>query len=227
MLEPYGINTTVVPVGGGWHYLQEMPDGSKHRIPTQFVLPSDAALIKAVVQFRANHNLPQGDVMADIADYVRKISPENDRFRRNPHLRPKAKPLDPRATLSHRITDWLRNECPRQPRLIPTHEADERSEICAKCPQNVQWKTLCYPCNEITEAFGQNLRQRPGYKFDSQLKACRLHSLYLPAAVFVDRDALPPVNGDAPSACWLHPHASPHLSQDPPLPAVPAPEGGG
>lgn len=226
MLEHYGIHTAFTPPGG-WHYMQPLADGSLFRIPAKHGAMTDADLVRMVTLFRAQNRIDQGDVGWDVANYIRTNFPRHDRTTRNPEALPKRRHKPGFRPLIEKIADWLRFEVTGNPKLLIEDEADARAEICAACPNNVQWKTLCVPCVEDVAMRAMNLRQRAIYKHDDKLRGCRLHALHLGAAVFIDREALPPVNGDAPSACWLHPHASPHLSPPPSLPAVPpSPEAG-
>lgn len=202
MLESYGITIAVMPIGG-WRYIQELPQGGTQRIPARGCAGTDAKLVEQVKMFRVNAGIDLGDVASDVAEFIKRESPINDRFPKRPkkpstHTEEKFRPY------IERIKDWLLQISVKQPRLLIEDEADERAEVCMKCPQNVPWKTGCLPCCEAVVSRGQNVRQRPGYKHDKSLGACRLHDLYLASAVFIDRDDLPQTNPNAPEACWMH-----------------------
>lgn len=207
MLEDYGVNVNIFPSGGGWRYEQPLPTGGVQRIPVHGSAEDDRDLVKQVALFRVNARIDQGDVAYDVSEYLKEHSREVDRLPKRKNYRPAKKRFRPgHRPLIERIADWLRYKAPRNPRLLLKDEADERMKICAECPHNVKWKTACLDCVEDVTSRGQNLRQRPGYEHDDKLHACRLHDLYLPSAVFLDRDALPETHSDAPAFCWMrHP----------------------
>lgn len=205
MLEKLGVGTGVMPICG-WTYMQPLPDGTKQRIPATGDAGGDAQLVEQVRMFRINTGIEIGDVDGDVAAYIRRESPINDRF---PGRVYESSPEVVQARAGHRpyierIRDWLRSQVGKRPRLVIEDDADVRAAECIKCPHNVPWKTGCLPCCEAVVSAGQNLRQRPGYKHDKSLGACRLHDFHVSTAVFLDREALPATNPQAPDFCWMH-----------------------
>lgn len=205
VLEKYGITCGIMP-STEWSFQQPLPQGGMQRIPVKGCAGTDAELVKQVTFFRVNAGIDVGNVEAEIAAYIRRESPINNRFpgREYPEdiPEPKEKAVHKRPVIE-RIRDWLRDVSAKRPRLILEDDADVRMEVCAKCHQNIKWKTGCHPCVEAVDARAMNVRQRPSYKGDKKLGACRLHDLHLPTAVFIDRDNLPEVNPSAPEECWM------------------------
>lgn len=192
-----------MPQSAGWRYEQPLPQGGFQRIPARGCAGTDGELVRQVRFFRINTGIDVGNPEFDVAEFIKRESPLNNRFpnRTTKASEEAAKPQF--RPLIERVKDFLVSVGRKNPRLMIEDEADERSMVCADCPQNVKWQTGCEPCNDAVRSRGQNLRQLPHYKHDKDLRACRLHDLFLPTAVFLDRENLPAVNPDAPQACWM------------------------
>lgn len=195
-LEDYGLKTGLIPNGGKWAYLQSFKNGSIT------IEAGDAdALVSAVKLFRANAHIDLGNVEADIAAYIKTISPPNNKYpgkEYNPAVaRPGSRPI------IERLRDTILVIAPRKPVLLNIQEADERAAACLSCRHNVQWRSGCAPCNEEVDYRLRTLRKRASYHHDETLNACRLHDLPLAAAVFIERSDLPPAKDEAPANCWL------------------------
>lgn len=151
--------------------------------------------------FRVAHNLEMGDPEDDIATFIKRVSPHNDRFKGRNIGQARTKPLIP---IIKKIREWMQKLSPKQPDLILATEATERAQICLKCPQNIKWRVdACGECNKAVEYEGNCLRTVTDYPYDGALMACRLHETYLPAAIFIDRDFLEAKHPEAPANCWM------------------------
>lgn len=205
MLEKFAVITGVQPIGG-WRYLQPLSDGTTQRLPIQGCAGTDSNLVSQVKAFRIQAGIDYGDPEADVAEFIKTVSPINNRFPQRPHQASKIQIEQARGFRPYieRIKTWLHQMSGKQPRLLIEDEADARADVCMGCPHNVKWAVGCVPCNEAIKSRGQNIRQRPRYKHDSKLGACRLHDLHISTAVFLDREALPSINPNAPQNCWLH-----------------------
>lgn len=204
MLEKLGVGCGVNPICQ-WSYEQPLAQGGTQRIPPSGCAGSDTKLVSEVRQFRINAGIDIGDVAADVAAYIRRESPINDRFPGRTYessAEALATSLGRRPYIE-RIKDWLRAISAKRPRLVIEDEADARAEVCQKCPHNVPWRTGCLPCVEQIEYVARNVRQRASYKHDKKLGACRLHDFHVSSAVFVDRESLPELNPNAPAECWM------------------------
>jgi hypothetical protein len=200
-LEDMGLATGVKPIGGGWRYLQTLK-GEIHRIPHTGSETSAKALIEAVRIFRINEGIELGDPTADVVDFIRKASPQNDRWKGRPRLG--VQRIKEKVPLIQVCREWLDKTTLENPTLTDYDTAVNRAGVCEHCPQNVAWKlSNCADCNEKVEYKGTILRQRVEFALDSCLRACRLHGFHLPSVVFIDRDALPPRNEQAPEKCWV------------------------
>ena len=203
-LKPYGINPDLAPSGAGWWFPQPFSDGIQ-RIPASGCTGSAEKLCEEVLRFRSREGIPLGDYKAEIAAHMAKVSPLNRIDKRHPLPVPVPEKREESVPLITRVVQWLIEVSSRTPRVVRVDEADERAGVCLKCPHNVKWRNGCAPQVDSVILRGMALRQRPIYSHDQDLLACRIHSLFLPAAVFVDRDYLPHKTSDTPQPCWLPP----------------------
>lgn len=198
-LEDHGVIATLTPIGG-W-FFQQLYAGEMFRIPHAGAAETGEALIAQVIQFRVNVNLPLGDPVYDVAQFTKARSPQNDRYAGRQIGQPRTEPREP---IIKALRDWLEGLAQTKPELCGIDEANERAAICQTCPQNIKWQLeTCGACNEALVEQGLFMRRRVSYAPDVALKACRLHKIYLPTAVFIDRDALPQRHQDAPAGCWV------------------------
>lgn len=199
-LEELGIITDMGPVGG-WTYPQAMPDGSIQRIPARGHCRLAKELVEEVSNFRANVGIPQGDVALDIARYIAKKSPENDRNRGRGIIdKPRPEPFVP---LIERMRAWVDERLPLKPKLCDKTEANFRADICMGCPMNIRWETSCGACVQEIANRTMSLRNLVSYEYDEALLGCRVYGAPLGALIFLDRDELPAQQTDAPGKCWV------------------------
>lgn len=200
-LEDHGVITALKPIRGGWHYMQTQ-GGEVWRIPATGSAASGSKLVEEVRTFRVNQGIEVGDPVADVADYTKKNSPPNDKFKGRAklgHIRVKEK-----EPLIQRCRESLAELQEARARLTDPDEATRRAAICQHCPQNIRWEVSgCAECNEKVNYLGACIRQRATFPLDGALKACRLHGFHLPTEVFIDRSYLPERHADAPSGCWV------------------------
>lgn len=200
-LTKYRVNQSLVPSGEGWWFPQPFGKGIQ-RIPVKGCAGSPKALCEAVLLFRSQHGILLGNYEAEIATHMLRVSPQN--ILGNAPFVPYEAPVEPVPPLINRVAAWLSHVSNQQPRLIHIDEAKERAEICLKCKAHCEWRTKGHDTMEATIGYrGATVRQCSSHPLDSKLKACRLHDLYLPAAVFVDRDNLPKKLETTPENCWL------------------------
>lgn len=201
-LEDYGVITGIMPEKEGWRYEQEW-EGGKQRIPPKGCAGTGKRLVEMVKKFRINIHVDVGNVEEDVANYIKSVSQINNRFPRKQFFNSNPEPVKKKKSIQSRIRDWLRKIMPTHPRLLMEDEAIARSEICSKCRANVKWSDGCVPCAKEIYSMAQNVRQRPSFEPSDNLKACVLHDIYLPAAVFIDSDHLPARHPSAPEFCWM------------------------
>lgn len=197
-IEQYGVKTNIIPAGG-WRYPQPV-EGQE---PYWLSASGPEELIASVVQWRINQGLPMGDPGLDVANYILATCPQSRLYgwTQVPDPVVKAKPITP---LTERARGWVRMKLQKQVRLAVADEPDKNADKCLKCPQNIlRWQSTCSPCNDALTYEGNRLRQRTIYKEDVRLGVCRLHGIYLPAAIFLDRDDHPERDEKAPDFCWI------------------------
>lgn len=201
-----GIITGVKPIGG-WRYPQRYGDGfttiEPSHAPKGHYASHGDKLVEAVRLFRRTHGLSEGDPALDVAEFIRRASPQNDYYRgKVPDNigKPRIREIKP---LIESVREWLDNIALRKPRFVSSLEATDRAEVCMRCPQNIRWQINCGECNTEVDKRGVLVRGEVSFELDSCLNACRLHKLYLQAAVFIDRDYLPDRHPDAPEHCWI------------------------
>lgn len=191
----YGLTTGVIPVGD-WEYQQAI-DGGLHQCKAQ----DFEGLVAEVLRFRIDNNLTIGDAAADVADYTRRKSPQNDlRRKAGGQFQPaQQRPITPLAERMKHLLHGLNN---KQVAKVDIDEANRRAAICDKCPQNIKWESTCSSCNEDIRYRSNLLRGRTSFPYDEKLRGCRLHALNLQSAVFM-ADNLPARDDKAPGFCWL------------------------
>ncbi len=191
--QDYGLITEIRPPYG-WYFIQPLKDDS-FRIEG----PDYPGLVRLVTLYRISAGLPLGDVEHDICLFTRERSPMNDfwKGRVYPPI------IDPNQPISARLTQWLASMKLARVKIVSKAEAKTRADICENCPQNIKWKSKCAPCNEAIESDGRIVRRFAASEHDGKLNACRLHSVLLSCAIFIDRAFLPPRNEKSPSDCWM------------------------
>lgn len=197
-LKDYHVIEDLVP-SGGWRYMQ-MWNGEPIRIPVTGSAKSAEDLLRQVLEFRVMQNIEIEDLEQDVAEYIKKVSVQNDRFKGRNIGKPRIRAKRP---IIYDIRDWVDKSLEERPRIVTIHEAMERAAICAKCPQNIEWKTKCGSCNDEVEYRSRALRKIPSSKYDDAMKACRLHLVHLVSAIFLDQDHLPGKSSGAPEHCWM------------------------
>lgn len=199
-LEDYGVSTAPKPIGGGWRYEQEHL-GQLWRIPHSGSAGTGEKLVQAVIDFRASAGVAPGDPVAEVAEYIKRVSPPNDRFKGRQIGQPRVREVTP---LIHFLRQWLDEVAAQRPRFVSNEDAQGRAIACLKCPQNIRWEvTGCGACNDEVTTRSYALRKSKGVAGQDALKGCRLHRIHLPAAVHLDRDFLPNRAPEAPAICWL------------------------
>lgn len=207
-LDERGIIVGLKPIGG-WRYPQAIAGTVTTIKPehapkgTHFGNFGDK-LVCAVQHFRRIHNLPEGDAFHDVAEFIRRASPQNDYYRgKTPDIigKPRLRAITP---LIQELRNWIEDTMLRKPNLVNTLDAVDRGAICMGCPQNIRWQVSnCDKCNKEVETRGILLRGEVMFELDPALLACRLHKMHLQSGVFLDRDFLPARHPDAPASCWI------------------------
>ncbi len=203
-MNDHGINEQLIPIGGGWRYEQEYGIDSEqkpfiYRIPEQGSAESFGHLVRLVTIFRVNQGMDIGEPDLDVANYIKIASRGNDIYKTGPIMRSRA--ITP---LIYVMRTWLDAMQLKRPDTISSEDAGNRATICAQCPHNVEWKIkACGDCNDQVINKGACLRKVTTFPPADVLRACRVHGVYLPAAIFLDSDDLPDRSEQAPASCWM------------------------
>ena len=162
-------------------------------------------LVRLVIDFRISHQIsPFGDPIADVAAFIKEISPQNDKFPKGPRNRPVIQTRTQYSILD-RINIWLKRMTEVKCVYVQKPEAERRAAICEACRQNVSWKGACAPCNEETEIRSVIIKgSKPDLNF--RLNACRIDGTILKASVWLEKDQILSNSDPAhprPQECWL------------------------
>ena len=173
----------VVPAGGGFRFMQRLPNGGYHT----FLENDPEALFKVVLDFRKDNNLPIGDLKAELA---RGISAP---------ILPK---LQESRSLRERVTAWLVNKQFGIVKYVSPEEATKRAELAMKCPYNiVNYADECLECYNSTLRGLYAIRQGRSTKYDNFLGACKHCGYDNQTAVHLQASCLPNTTGQ-PRPCW-------------------------
>ncbi len=199
-LHDHGISESIVP-SGGWRYVQIF-QGQPYRIPDKGEAESGAQLVIFVKRFRINNGIEMGSPEMDIAEYMKKVSPQNDIYKRHDATPPQK--VRPKKSMLQCLREWVDEKIEERPDLVTKTEATERSEMCRGCIQNIKWKSSgCGECNQEVEYRGNVIRKINVFDADDGLMGCRLHQAHIPTLIFLDRAFLPDRSENAPPNCWI------------------------
>jgi len=174
----------------GWHYEQDgvRIDASGY----------DQLLI-AVETFRANNNLPQGDVEADVDEYICSRWPHFCGI--FTHVASEEKKIP--ALLLDDVRVWSMNLLGGEGyNMVSDELADARAAICEQCPNNTNWKSSCRTCVSTVERQLATVRQARDVYHSANLGGCSVNRFDARTAVFLDAENLTPAAG-LPDFCWL------------------------
>ncbi len=173
---------SVVPSGGGWRFLQRLPNGAMKT----FLETSEAKLFDAVTEFRKNNNLPVGNL---------------DRELKIGMSAPVAHVYSDQRSLRERVTSWLANRQFGTVRYVPQEVAEERARLAASDIHNiVEYADACLECYQSTLRGLFAIRQGKTTSYDDRLGACDIHGWDNRTAVHLDTNCLQGIKASDP--CW-------------------------
>jgi hypothetical protein len=179
----------------GWHYI----DGD-----ARITGHSYESLIQAVQSFRAENNLPQGDVTGDVNSYICSNWPHYchgvDMV-----VVTSADPQTAGTELMNDVQVWAKNiqQSNKQINFVTDDIAEERAKICRNCSQNYYWRGGCASCVISTERLCASIRQGRDTHTSISLGGCRTQRHDNRTAVFFDKDILQK-SSNLPNNCWLN-----------------------
>lgn len=190
-------NQSVVPPGG-YHFVE------KGDVTMRFEAESYEALAQSVLRYRLANGKPPGNPAQEIIDYVCGNWPH---FCHDTESKvPKAAARRSRH-LSTRVATWLPvfYSHARADRGPGQAEIQRRAEICARCPQNKEYRDGgCGSCLESISRLFFVFRRDREIPFEKQLGACNIIGQLNSAAVLASSlPAIEPeVKEQLPDSCW-------------------------
>lgn len=167
--------------------LRYPPGGFKYTDPDGilFTGSSVANLVGKVAEYREANHFPAGDPFAEVNEQL---------CNRFPAMAVEAdRPADGQK-LVEQVVRHLRHlstklQLKREIRLVSPELASRRAEVCFSCPHNVDWKSLCRPCQLastglIAAAVG---KRKPAEQLAG--RCCTVEGFDLSAAVWLHDDA--------------------------------------
>lgn len=187
-----------------------MPDGWHFQVNPSLRLEADTfpELIKVVEEYRVSNNMPIGEPLDDVVNYICSTYPHQC------HQVPGAtvsveveRPAQKKISLLDRIIGWFDRQTRRldSSAIVLSMEAQQRAAICAKCRFNVNWKTGCGQCSDNINRLSKLVRQGHSIPAERKLKACSILGQENRAAVFLQQDRLES-SPELPSWCWVKKH---------------------
>lgn len=160
-----------------------------------------ADLVARIRDYRLRNGRPLGDVVEEVNAFTCARFPPGCRDTSSPP--PGA--ITPGAQLAARVTQWyyalirVLSETPVL--LVPPELAQERANICLKCPRQANWATACGSCAGSTFRLGVSIRQGSEVKKGDQLRGCDLLGEDTRTSIWLPR-LLPSTLPTLPDFCW-------------------------
>lgn len=188
----------VMPGGNGWEYMAGDASIRSHSLD---------ALYTAVEKFRAENNIPTGDVIGDVNAQICGRFPNNCNgyapgYEANLQI---AVAQTKASYLLEDVQMWAAGVLKTEQRyaLVANAEAERRAMICQSCPNNTSWRG-CKTCGHAvsaTERVCASIRQARDTKTSQNLGGCMKLRHDNQTAVFLDKDILQKAQG-LPANCW-------------------------
>ena len=171
-----------VPAGGGWRFLQRLPNGQMR----PFLTTSKQKLYEEVLLFRRTNNLPTETLERELELGVSSpVTPvRQDGF-----------------SLRERVTHWLLGRQFGTVRYVNQEVADERAKLASQDENNVtNYADECIECYQNTTRGLFAIRQGKTTPYDDKLGACLVHGWDNKTAVHLDASCLKGIKPTDP--CW-------------------------
>jgi hypothetical protein len=105
------------------------------------------------------------------------------------------------VTPINKASDWLARISTMPLEHVDAALAAQRAQICASCPQNVQWQTGCGPCNDNVNVRTQIAKGSLATPYDRNLFVCRIFGTHNAVAVWL-KDTFSNSDQKPPPICW-------------------------
>jgi len=186
--------TGMVPPNG-WHYFDSDAKLTSHSYET---------LLRAVENYRAENNLPLGDVEGDVNSYICSNWP-NFCHGVDMVVVTSVNPETQQQSLLNDITVWARNilNSKTANNLVSDELAEERAKTCLDCPQNKKWQAGCGSCVAAAERVSASIRNGRDTKSSAKLGGCLSMRHDNRSAIFFDKSKLTQASS-IPENCWMN-----------------------
>jgi hypothetical protein len=179
----------------GWHYVDGDVRLNGHSYDN---------LLDVVQKYRAENNIPFGDVTGDVNSYICSNWPQ---FCHGVDMVSVTSVLAPTATteLMNDIQTWVKNllHSNKQVNFVTEELAEARAKTCLSCPQNVNWRGGCSSCVNSTDRISASVRQGRDTKSSQVLGGCMKMRHDNRSAIFFDKDTFDRAS-NMPENCWLN-----------------------
>jgi hypothetical protein len=178
---------------GGWHYI----DGD-----VKLTAYSYDNLIKTVENYRAENNLPQGDVVGDVNSFICTNWPNTCHGVDMVVITSVNAPTQATDLLAD-IQVWAKNILHSNKPLMLVHDevAETRARVCRACPENINWRAGCTSCITAADRLCASIRQGRDTPSSQVLGGCRLMRHDNRTAIFFDKDQIMK-SESVPNNCW-------------------------
>lgn len=180
---------------GGWHYV----DGDATLKGYTY-----KNLLDVVRDYRAENNLPAGDVEGDVNSYICTNWP-NFCHGVDMVVVTSIQSPTPTTELLNDIQQWAKNlsQANHPIQYVTDELAEERAKICRGCEYNVNWRGGCNSCIIATDRICASVRQARDTASSAVLGGCHLMRHDNRSAIFLDRDELQK-SSNLPANCWMN-----------------------
>jgi hypothetical protein len=183
---------------GGYHFFE-----GDVRLDSHFDLDNLYEVVKA---YRANNNLPVGDVVGDVNRQLCGRVPtfchgvDSVEVNFSSVERP-----TPQGDLLNDVVTWASNllATGEQIKLVSDTEASRRSSICAACPNNANFRGGCTPCIDNALRVCASVRQARDVGMSKILGGCHVLRHDNRTAIFIEKDQLSKAR-NLPDSCWMN-----------------------
>lgn len=180
----------------GWHFFE----GS-----TRLEADDFKGIIELILKNRLANGIPAGNPQQDYQNYLCSTAPHMCQGGGPPA--PANYAPTPSQALLTRITTWLTNlyENFNGTGTVARSEADQRANICAGCPKNVEWEVGCPTCVSNAKRLGTIIRRGEDVGDYRHLKGCQILGHDNRTACVVQINNIwntPETNSQLPEFCW-------------------------
>ena len=179
---------------GGYHFV-DRSGGTENRITGS----GYANVAENLLSFRLKNGYPMGNPLQEVYDYVcsnwRHVCTDTN---------PEPAPIDPRASLASRVSDWVGRFVTLTGPDAGAEEtvAKQRADVCRGCPKNQNYRGGCTPCVASIEQQSFIYRRNRDVPGGDTLGACTVLNEHTRTSVWSTKLKPIPAGADVPDTCW-------------------------